>query len=249
MPAPAPARGSSTCFPRRPTTASCRPSLSASARQPRRSRSCRRARRAVTFGPMALVTTPAVVLQTYRYSETSKVVRLATRELGVQSAMAKGVLRPKSPFGAGLELLSEGMAQLYFRETRELHTLGAFDVLTLRPDLAADVGRVAGATALAAGTDPVAFSGGEGGVACSNCTPSPPLSRLPRQAYRDLLALNDARADLPRLDAPHAAAHRRLVARFVRYHFGEIGALSALDFWERHAWTPTPATPVPSAAS
>src|SRR3989475_12736698 len=87
MPAPAPARGSSTCFPRRPTTASCRPSLSASARQQRRSRSCRRTRRAVTFGPMALVTTPAVVLQTYRYSETSKVVRLATRELGVQSAM------------------------------------------------------------------------------------------------------------------------------------------------------------------
>src|SRR2546422_5758758 len=42
---------------------------------------------------------------------------------------AKGVLRAKSPFGAGLELLSEGMAQLYFRETRELHTLGAFDVL------------------------------------------------------------------------------------------------------------------------
>src|SRR2546428_11497448 len=98
---------------------------------------------------MALVTTPAVVLQTYRYSETSKVVRLATRELGVQSAMAKGVLRAKSPFGAGLELFSEGMAQLYFRETRGLHTLGAFDLLDLRRDLEADVGRFAGATALA----------------------------------------------------------------------------------------------------
>ncbi len=98
---------------------------------------------------MALVTTPAVVLQTYRYSETSKVVRLATRELGVQSAIAKGALRPKSRFGAGLELLSEGSAQLYFRETRELHTLGAFDLANLRRDLAADVGRFAGATVLA----------------------------------------------------------------------------------------------------
>src|SRR5437763_6281915 len=98
---------------------------------------------------MALVTTPAVVLQTYRYSETSKVVRLATRELGVQSAIAKGALRPKSRFGAGLELLSEGVAQLYFRETRELHTLSAFDLLNLRRDLAADIGRFAGATALA----------------------------------------------------------------------------------------------------
>src|SRR5204862_152880 len=98
---------------------------------------------------MSLVTTPAVVLQTYRYSETSKVVRLATRDLGVQSAIAKGALRPKSRFGAGLELLSEGVAQLYFREARELHTLGAFDLVNLRRDLADDVGRFAGAAALA----------------------------------------------------------------------------------------------------
>ena len=98
---------------------------------------------------MALVTTPAVVLRTYRYSETSKVVRLATRDLGVQSAIAKGALRPKSRFGAGLELLSEGTAQLYFRETRELHTLAAFDLVDLRRQLAADVGRFAGAAALA----------------------------------------------------------------------------------------------------
>src|SRR5438552_3718429 len=156
---------------------------------------------------MALVTTPAVVLQTYRYSETSKVVRLATRELGVQSAIAKGALRPKSRFGAGLELLSEGSAQLYFREARELHTLGAFDLANLRRDLAADVGRFAGATVLAE-------------VMLKMAPPAP----------------------LP-------AAHRRLVARFVRHHFGEAGALSALDFWERRAWSPTPSTPVPSAAS
>src|SRR5256712_10200473 len=96
---------------------------------------------------MSLVTTPAVVLQTYRYSETSKVVRLATRDLGVQSAIAKGVLRPKSRFGAGLELLSEGMAQLYHRETRQLPTLAPFDPLVLRRALAQDVGRFAGATA------------------------------------------------------------------------------------------------------
>ena len=38
---------------------------------------------------MPLVSTPAVVLQTYRYSETSKVVRLATRELGVQSEIGR----------------------------------------------------------------------------------------------------------------------------------------------------------------
>lgn len=264
---------------------------------------------------MGLVTTSAVVLQTYRYSETSKVVRLATRELGVQSAIAKGALRPKSRFGAGLELLSEGTAQIYFREARELHTLGAFDVVTLRRELAADVGRFAGAAALAEvmlkmappaplpaaydtlttaldalatapadhpdaaavravwllvavlgfepslatcvrdgaaiepGTEPVPFSVAEGGVFCPRCAPAQAGARLPPQAYRDLLALNDPRVALPALDAAHAAAHRRLVARFVRYHLGEAGPLSALDFWERRAWMSPSPTPVPSAVS
>jgi len=267
---------------------------------------------------MALVTTSALVLQTYRYSETSKVVRLATRDLGVQSAIAKGALRPKSRFGAGLELLSEGTAQLYFRETRELHTLGAFDLVNLRRDLAADVDRFAAATALTqvmlkmappaplpvaydtltaaldvlelapagqvdaaavralwrllavlgfepslgrcardgaaidpAGDEPVHFSVADGGALCARCASgaAQPASRLPPRAYRDLVALNEPRADLPLLDPPHAAAHRRLVARFVRYHLGEAGPLSALDFWERRAWVPPTPTPIPSAAS
>src|SRR2546426_12701425 len=96
---------------------------------------------------MALVTTPAVVLRTYPYSETSKIVRLATRDLGVQSAIAKGVLRPKSRFAAGLELFSEGMAQLYHPETRELQTPTAFDPLVLRRGPAQDAGRLTGAAA------------------------------------------------------------------------------------------------------
>ena len=97
---------------------------------------------------MSLVSTPAIVLRTYRYSETSKIVRLATRDYGVQSAIAKGVLRPRSPFGAALETLSEGVAQMYHKETRELQTLAAFDVVQLRRDLAGDLGRFAGAAAL-----------------------------------------------------------------------------------------------------
>ncbi len=269
---------------------------------------------------MSLVATPAVVLQTYRYSETSKVVRLATRELGVQSAIAKGAMRPKSRFGAGLELLSEGVAQLYFRETRELHTLAAFDLTALRRELALDLGRFAGATALAEvmlkmappspvpaaydsltasldglasaqpgavdgmavrglwlllgvlgyepclaacvrdgaaiapnGGEPVVFSTAEGGVLCPRCAPpaANPFTRLPPEDYRDLIALNDATADVPALDAPHAAAHRRLVARFARHHLGEVGT-QALDFWERRPWAPAPSpspSPSPSAAS
>src|SRR3989442_1815538 len=88
---------------------------------------------------MALVTTSAVVLRTYPYSETSKIVRLATRDLGVQSAIAKGVLRPRSRFAAGLELLSGGMAQLYHPQTRELQTRAAFGPPALPRELAPGV--------------------------------------------------------------------------------------------------------------
>ena len=47
---------------------------------------------ATYLSPMALVNTTAIVLSALRYSETSKIVRLATRDLGVQSAIAKGAL-------------------------------------------------------------------------------------------------------------------------------------------------------------
>jgi DNA repair protein RecO (recombination protein O) len=250
------------------------------------------------------------VLQTFRYSETSKVVRLATRDLGIQSVIAKGALRPRSRFGAGLELLSEGVAQLYYREQRELHTLSAFDLVDLRQGLAADLGRFAGATAFAevmlrmappsavpvaydallealngvlgapfadidaaatrglwsivtalgfgpslttcvrdgaaltpnGGGAAVAFSVAEGGVVCEDCAavppaPAVPFTRLPPADYGALLELNAATAALPVFDAPHAAAHRRLVARFVRHHLDDARALTAVEFWERRAWS------------
>src|SRR5438046_610185 len=153
---------------------------------------------------MSLVTTPAIVLQTYRYSETSKVVRLATRDLGVQSAIAKGALRP---------LVS---------------------VLGFAPSLASCARD--GTTITSQSDAPVAFSVADGGALCPRCAPTEAASRLPPQAFRDLVALNDVRATLPLLDSLHAAAHRRLVARFVRYHLAETSPLSALDFWEHHAW-------------
>jgi len=80
---------------------------------------------------MPQLDTPAIVLSTIRYSETSKIVRLATREHGVQSAIAKGALRPRSRFGAALQTLSEGQARLLMKEHRELHVLASFDLLRL----------------------------------------------------------------------------------------------------------------------
>ncbi|MFQ5703144.1 MAG: DNA repair protein RecO [Gemmatimonadales bacterium] len=98
---------------------------------------------------MALVTTDAVILHSFKYGESSKIVRLATAELGVQSAIAKGATRAKSRFGARLQVLSEGVAQIYVKQNRDLQTLAEFDVVKQRRELAHDVRRYAGGAALA----------------------------------------------------------------------------------------------------
>ncbi|HXE56448.1 MAG TPA: DNA repair protein RecO [Gemmatimonadales bacterium] len=250
---------------------------------------------------MALVTTPAVVLAAVRYGETSKVVRLATEELGVQSAIAKGALRPRSRFGAALQLFSEGQAQLHVKEGRELHVLAAFDVTRLELGLAAHLERYAAASALAevmlrfapaaphpdgyavlrAGLltletvpadwvestairtlwrlvsvlgfapsldfcvrdgaplpsdAPIWFSAREGGALCDACAAGQAFTRLEAGHRHDLAALLDDGTELPPLDRRHAAAHRRLLLRYIQHHLSEGAHLPALDFWVRRPW-------------
>lgn len=96
-----------------------------------------------------LVTTAAIVLHAFDYSETSRIVRLATREAGVQSALARGAKRARSRFGSAFGLFAEGVAQLHVKEGRDLQTLSAFDVVRIRTELGTDLGRFAGASAVA----------------------------------------------------------------------------------------------------
>lgn len=93
--------------------------------------------------------TPAIVLGSLRYGETSRIVRLATREHGVVSAIAKGALRPKSRFGAALQLLSEGQAHLLPSRASDLHTLVAFDLIATHSGLAGNLERFGAVSALA----------------------------------------------------------------------------------------------------
>jgi DNA repair protein RecO (recombination protein O) len=249
---------------------------------------------------MPPVSTPAIVLSALRYSESSKIVRLATRDFGVQSAIAKGALRPKSRFGAALQLLSEGQAQLHMRENRELHLLSAFDVRQLHVGLASDLERYAIACVLAevmlrfAPADahpesfellrnalvglettaqaeveavglrllwrlvsvlgfapsievcimdgaalppgPLSFSTRDGGALCATCALHQGATNLPEQARTDLLALLEPASELPALDRQHGAAHRRLLARYIRYHLAEGADLPALEFWMHQPW-------------
>lgn len=97
---------------------------------------------------MSLITTDAIVLHAVPYLESSRIVRLATREAGVLSVVARGARSSKKRFGSGLDLFAEGQAQIQTRPGRDLHTLVGFDATRSRPGLAADLGRFTAASAL-----------------------------------------------------------------------------------------------------
>ncbi|HET7229287.1 MAG TPA: DNA repair protein RecO [Longimicrobium sp.] len=98
---------------------------------------------------MALVTTRALVLQSFPYSETSKILRLYTWDMGLTSVIAKGALRPKSKYGGVLEPFTEGVATFYYRYGRDLHTLSGFDLVRSRQALGRSLAGFAGASLLA----------------------------------------------------------------------------------------------------
>ncbi|MFQ5888873.1 MAG: DNA repair protein RecO [Gemmatimonadota bacterium] len=97
---------------------------------------------------MPIVTTRCVVLQTFRYSDTSKILRLMTREHGPRSAIARGALRPRSRLAGLLEPFAEGRATLYLKSNRDLHTLSDFELLHARQELGSDLDRFSGASVL-----------------------------------------------------------------------------------------------------
>lgn len=97
---------------------------------------------------MPPVETVATILSTIPYGETSKVARLATRELGVVSVIAKGARRPGSRFGAALQVLSDGAATILPARHSDLHTLTAFEIGRLHADLATNIDRFAVASVL-----------------------------------------------------------------------------------------------------
>ena len=98
---------------------------------------------------MSLLVTDAAVLHTFDYLESSRILRLATREAGVVSVLAKGARRSKRRFGSAVDLFASGVAQLYVKAGRELHTLSSFEVERSRPQLGTDLERFAAASALA----------------------------------------------------------------------------------------------------
>ena len=98
---------------------------------------------------MPLLVSDAIVLHAFDYLESSRILRLATREGGLRSALAKGARRSQRRFGSALDLFAQGTVQLSTKPGRDLDTMTGFDIAESRPALALDLGRFAGASTIA----------------------------------------------------------------------------------------------------
>jgi DNA repair protein RecO (recombination protein O) len=90
---------------------------------------------------MAPLVTEAIVLHAFDYLETSRIIRLMTRDAGIQSVLARGARNSRKRFGSAVDLFAQGLAEIHLRPNRELQSLASFDVRKARAPFALDVGR------------------------------------------------------------------------------------------------------------
>ena len=98
---------------------------------------------------MASVSTPAVILHTFAYGDTSRILRILTPAYGLRSVIAKGARGPRSRFGGILEPFTEGDAQFTLRENRDLLTLTGFALSRSRQAIGRDLMCFTGASLIA----------------------------------------------------------------------------------------------------
>lgn len=113
---------------------------------------------------MPPLVTEAIVLHAFDYLETSRIIRLMTRDAGIQSVLARGARNSRKRFGNAVDLFAQGTAEIHFRPNRELQSLAALDVTRSRSQLALDVGRFTAGSMIA-----------ELAMRCSSDEPSPGL--------------------------------------------------------------------------
>ncbi len=88
---------------------------------------------------MPLVKAEGLVVRSMNMGETSKLVTLFTRELGLLKIIAKGSRSSKSRIGAALEPLTVSRLVYYQKENRELQFLSQADIIEFFPNLPTDL--------------------------------------------------------------------------------------------------------------
>lgn len=98
---------------------------------------------------MAVVGTPALVLRSFPYGETSLILRFYTEELGLVGAIAKGVRKGGSKGGGTPTTFARGVLTIYVKPGRDLHTMKDFSPERVRRNLPRDPVRFAAASVIA----------------------------------------------------------------------------------------------------
>lgn len=97
---------------------------------------------------MAPLHTPAILLRSHPYGETSRILRFYTRELGVVGVMARGIRTRGSKGGASGGTFSSGTLTVYVKEGRGLQTLQDYSTENVREGVSSDLTRFAAASVL-----------------------------------------------------------------------------------------------------
>lgn len=135
---------------------------------------------------MSVVTTPAILLRSHPYSETSRILRFYTRDAGVVAALARGIRKSGGKMGGPERTFGEGRLTFYHKDTRDLQTYQDFFLENPRRGLSTHPVVFAGASVLGevvlqhAGSDsnPGLFLALSQGL--DRLEASPPESILPR---------------------------------------------------------------------
>jgi len=98
---------------------------------------------------MPLLVSEAIVLHAFDYLESSRIVRLVTRDAGMRSGLAKGARKSHKRFGSGLDLFAQGTAFLHTKPGRDLDTLSGFEDVRTRTPLGENLERFHGAETIA----------------------------------------------------------------------------------------------------
>ncbi len=96
---------------------------------------------------MALVRGEAIVLKTYPLGDTSRIVVVYTRDMGVVRLVAKGARKAPGRFGYALEPLSRSRLVYYHKPDRDLHLVSQADCVDPIGSRLAELDRLAHAQA------------------------------------------------------------------------------------------------------
>jgi DNA repair protein RecO (recombination protein O) len=70
-----------------------------------------------------IVSTNGIVLKSFRYGETSKIITVFTEDYGKISLIAKGARKNKNKFGGTLDLLKIIKLSFYYKQNKDIFTL------------------------------------------------------------------------------------------------------------------------------